>query len=91
MLPFVRAYSVPLLTGPIPDVAATFGVALGAEEAAGGFGAGRDAAAEERAGVEGREGAREGAVEGRAAAVRTGAGSFGALGAVCNLGGTGGP
>jgi len=84
MLPFLLAYSAPLLTGPMPLVAAT----LGAEGAEGGLGVdGREAAGREA----GREGAREGAAEGRAAVVRTGAGSLGALGACWSLVGTAGP
>jgi len=80
MLPFLLAYSAPLLTGPMPLVPATFG----AEEAEEGLGVdGREAA--------GREGAREGAAEGRAAVVRTGAGSLGGLGACWSLVGTAGP
>jgi hypothetical protein len=80
MLLFLLAYSVPLLTGPMPLVPATFGVALGAEDTAGGFGA------ERREDVVGRAG-----VEGRAAVVRTGGGSLGALGACWSLVGTAGP
>ena len=57
----------------MPLVCATFG-ALGAEEAAGGLGAGRREDVVGRAGVEGR-------AAGRAATVRTGAGSTGGLGA----------
>ena len=82
MLPFLLAYSAPLLTGPMPDVAATGFTAAGAFTVA--FGVGLRAAVV-------REAAREGAAEGRAATVRTGAGSLGGLGACWSLVGTGGP
>jgi hypothetical protein len=90
MLPFLLAYSVPLLTGPIPLVCATVGLEAAGGLALAGVAAGREAAGRDaagRAGVEDREGA-----EARVDAVAAGGfGGLGAAGAFASLAGTAGP
>ena len=90
MLPFLLAYSAPLLTGPMPLVVATFG----AEEAEEGLGVdGREAAGREgvRAGAEatGREAGaelREGVEDREGAEARVGVVAAGGLGLAGGLG-----